>query len=232
MPESIEKPPATVRPDTPARRDAAGPAEAILVPVKRLADAKQRLSLGAEARRALSLAMLTDVLGAAAPWPLRIVVTADPSVAGTAAAAGWVVVDDPGTELNGAVEAGTLAAAERGAAALLVLPFDVPLVSADDLAALFAEDAEVVVCRSDDGGTTGLLRRPPTVVPTAFGPASAARHAATGRAAGLRVSEIRLPGLALDVDDLDDLRLLAATPSRSSAAVLARQLLEPTATGP
>ena len=52
------------------------------------------------------------------------------------------------------------------------LIFDVqtfPLVTGQELAALFATDADVVVARSDDGGTSGLLRRPPGAIAARFG---------------------------------------------------------------
>jgi 2-phospho-L-lactate guanylyltransferase len=202
-------------------------AEAVLIPVKRLDGAKLRLSgpLDAEARRRLALAMLADVLDAAAAWPLRLLVTSDTEVAAAGREAGWSMVDDPGSGLNAAVAAGTRRAVERGAEALLVLPFDVPLVVPGELRTLFAIDADVVVARSDDGGTTGLLRRPPGVIGPLFGPDSARRHVAAAGAAGLRVTETRLPGLVLDIDDLADLERLAGSPSPGRTVALARELL-------
>lgn len=176
-------------------------------------------------RRDLALAMLGDVLQAASAWPLRLIVTSDPDVAATGRQAGWRIVEDPGTGLNGAVTAGTETARSAGASALLVMPFDVPLVSGDDLRSLFATAADVVVCRSDDGGTTALLRRPPDAIEPQFGPGSAGRHAGVAVAAGLHVVEVQLPGLRLDVDDLEDLWRLARTASPRASAVLARKLL-------
>lgn len=201
--------------------------EAILIPVKRLSEAKERLAgvLDPPARRRLALAMLGDVLGAAGGWPLRAVVTSDADAASLAIEAGWDVVGDPGTGLNGAVGTGTAALATAGATALLVLPFDVPLVTAGELAALFGSEAEVVVARSDDGGTTGLLRRPPEAIAPSFGPGSADAHARAAAAAGIRFASLRLPGLRLDVDDAGDLRRLAASPARNPSVRLAQELL-------
>lgn len=201
--------------------------DAVLVPVKQLDAAKLRLdpALGPAGRRRLALAMLDDVLAAAAPWPLRVLVTPDTQVATVAEAAGWHVLRDPGWGLNDALAAGTAVAVEAGATALVILPFDVPLVTPADLEALFAARAPVVVARSDDGGTGALLRRPPRVIATAFGEASAAAHAAAAEAVGVEVETLRLPGLALDIDDVDDLRQLAASPSQGASARVARDLL-------
>lgn len=203
------------------------PLEAILVPVKRLENAKRRLApaLRPDERHRLALSLLHDALAAAAGWPLRLLVTADAEAAALASRAGWHVVEDPGGGLNAALGAGTRRAVTLGADALLVLPFDVPLATPEDLKILFATEAQVVVARSDDGGTTALLRRPPAGMVTAFGPDSAARHLAAARAAGLRAATVHSPGLALDIDNLDDLRQLANSPGAAASAQVARELL-------
>ena len=201
--------------------------EAILIPVKRLSESKLRLAgvLGPPQRRRLALSMFADVLGAAAGWPLRMVVTSDRDAAGMARSEGWSIVPDPGSGLNEAVAAGTTAGASAGATALLVLPFDVPLVTGRELKALFATDADVVVARSDDGGTSGLVRRPPGAIAARFGPDSARSHAGAAAMAGLRVQTVRLPGLSLDIDDPGDLRRLAASGLVLASVTVARELL-------
>jgi 2-phospho-L-lactate guanylyltransferase len=201
--------------------------EAILIPVKRLSESKLRLAgvLDPAQRRRLALSMLSDVLLAGGGWPLRMVVTSDPDAASMARSAGWSVLPDPGSGLNDAVGEGTSALASAGARALLVLPFDVPLVTVGELEALFAVDADVVVARSDDGGTSGLLRRPPGAITPRFGPDSARSHAGAAGMAGLRVRSLRLPGLSLDVDDPGDLRRLAASSLDHASVTVARELL-------
>jgi 2-phospho-L-lactate guanylyltransferase len=201
--------------------------EAILIPVKRLSESKLRLAgvLGPPQRRRLALSMLADVLVAAAGWPLRLVVTSDRDVAAVAGAAGWSIVSDPGPGLNHAVAEGTSVATSAGATALLVLPFDVPLVTPRELEVLFATDGDVVVARSDDGGTSGLLRRPPGAITALFGRDSARSHARAAADAGLRVESLRLPGLSLDVDDPGDLRRLAASGLAHASVEVARELL-------
>lgn len=64
----------------------------------------------------------------------------------------------------------------------------------------------VIVAATRDGGTAALLRRPPTVIATAYGPGSADAHVALAAAAGVPVLRLDLPRLALDVDTPDALR--------------------------
>lgn len=202
--------------------------EGILIPVKGLAGAKGRLDplLGPAGRRRLTLAMLADVLEATQEWPSRLMVTSDPEARALGRASGLTLVSDPGLGLNHAIRAGTHEAMEAGVRALLVLPADVPLVSPADLRRLFSLDAQLVIVRSDDGGTSALLRRPPAVIETRFGPDSATAHASAGRLASLRVLAGRMASLELDVDDMADVARLAACQSDRKSVAVARELLD------
>lgn len=201
--------------------------EGILIPVKRLEEAKRRLHpLGPVARRRLALAMLADVLAATRDWALRFMVTSDSEATELGRAGGLELVPDPGLGVNPAIDAGTREAIQAGVRALLVLPSDVPLVSATDICALFSLDAQLVIVRSDDGGTSALLRRPPAVIPASFGPSSFTLHAQAGRRARLRTELPRMASLALDVDDLADVGRLAASRADRLSVALARELLE------
>jgi 2-phospho-L-lactate/phosphoenolpyruvate guanylyltransferase len=110
----------------------------------------------------------------------------------------------------------TADATAAGAAATLVVAADLPLVAAEDLDAVCAAGARgpaVVVAPTHDGGTGALLRRPPRLIPTAYGPGSAARHLALARAAGASALVVDRQALALDVDDAAGLaRAHAAAP--------------------
>jgi 2-phospho-L-lactate guanylyltransferase len=205
----------------------AQPGEAILVPAKELVRAKSRLTtwLDAAGRRELAVAMLTDVLQATAAWPSRFVVTADPLLADVAAGLGCLPLPDLGGGLNPALRAGTARAVEAGAAKLLILPADVPLVEQPDVAALFSLPAAVVVALSPDGGTAGLLRTPPGIIDPSFGPGSGMRHAAAARWAGVPVLVTTPPSLGLDVDDPADLERLAESPLERNSTRIARRLL-------
>lgn len=201
--------------------------ESILIPVKRLDQAKHRLSerLNPPDRRRLGLAMLADVLRATEKWSHRFIVTSDQDAEAVGLAFGCNLVADPGLGLNHAVVAGTRAAVEAGAHTLLVLPSDVPNVTSDDVTALFCAAGEVVVARAGDGGTNALLRRPPEVIDPCFGPESAARHRRCAEAAGLACTTLDLSSLVLDIDHYRDLVTLAGQPNPRESVRLARQLL-------
>jgi 2-phospho-L-lactate guanylyltransferase len=195
-----------------------------LVPLKALAQAKGRLAplLAPLQRRLLAIAMFEDVVAALQAVPALdppVVVSPDREVWRRADAMGCRVVEEPpGThDLNGALA--TAAAALRGRDALLVVAADLPLASAAGLErVLEAAQAPVAVVPSHDGGGTNVLAwRDPASFAPSFGPDSAARHLTVPGA--VRVDE---PGLALDVDTADDLRLVAER--LDPALVTARRL--------
>lgn len=185
------------------------------VPVKPLAAAKSRLAgvLDPDERQAFCLSMLDDVLGVLARVPAlagRLVVTTDDAVAAHARAAGAGVIDEvPVAGLNAALDLAVTALCAKHAERLLVLPADVPLVTPESLAPLFAADNGVTVVPDRAGiGTNGLLLAPIDAVPFRFGGASLARHRAAAEARGLPFRAIEIPELALDIDTPDDLDAL------------------------
>ena len=160
-----------------------------LVPLRSPGEGKTRLAsvLGTTARAELAGAMLADVVQAltAAGIERLVVVASGPAAAAAAAALGIDVITD-------APEVRTLDDAIRTAATrlapadeLLVAMADLPCLTADDVTELLRTTAPVGLAATTDGGTGGLVRRPADVMPTAYGPASATRHAELALAHGL-----------------------------------------------
>jgi 2-phospho-L-lactate guanylyltransferase len=203
-----------------------------LIPVKELSQAKARLApaLDEAGRRALTLAMLRDVLDAALACPAlnAVAVTSrDEEALAIAKAAGATPLPEPGA-LNEALASATERLRERGAARLLVLAADLPLADAESIGAVISDGAEVVVVPSRDGGTNALALAP-GALPFRYGPGSAQAHLAAS--AGLRARRLELPALALDIDtpaDLDRLRDAATLAGKHTSAALARLGLAPT----
>jgi 2-phospho-L-lactate guanylyltransferase len=102
---------------------------------------------------------------------------------------------DEAPGLNRAVAA----ALRRLGEPVLIVHADLPRLAADDVDRVLTAPGDVVVARSHDGGTNGLLLR--RLIAPSFGPGSAAAHASRARDSGLRATVVDTPGFALDVDD-------------------------------
>lgn len=203
-----------------------------LVPIRGLRTAKTRLSgdLDPEARRVLVSAMLRRTLIAtrdAASIAGTVVVTMDPAAAGIAKEHRAVGLVDLLPGLNSAILAARSLAIARGATAVLILPADLPSVSAGRLETL-TSDAGASGVRPDvvapghvarglvalvpdrhGAGTNAILVSPPDLIDPAFGPDSRAAHRAAALAAGATYVELH-GELTLDVDTAADLLLAAA----------------------
>jgi 2-phospho-L-lactate guanylyltransferase len=181
-----------------------------LVPLKALAEAKGRLApeVGPLQRRLLAIAMFEDVIAALQAVPALaapVVVSPDREVWRRADAMGCRVVEEPpgAGDLNAALASAARAAGNGSP--LLVVAADLPLASAAGLGRVLAAEAPVAVVPSADGaGTNVLAWRDPASFAPSFGPDSSARHLAVPGA--VRVDD---PGLALDVDTVEDLRVVA-----------------------
>jgi 2-phospho-L-lactate guanylyltransferase len=193
-----------------------------LVPIRGLATAKTRLrpDLGPEERAALVELLLRRTLIAtrdARRIAGTVVVTKDPAVAAIASRHGAVGLVERLPGLNEAIEAARSLAVARGATAVLVLPADLPAVTARAIDSLIGEadgaaDPRLVLLVPDrhGTGTNALFLRPPSVADPAFGEGSRAAHAAAADRAGAAVRELDGP-LALDVDTPADLVLAEST---------------------
>ncbi len=193
-----------------------------IVPIRGLESAKTRLGEGLdpEERHELVTAMLRRTLRAARATNSiagTVVVTMDPAAAGLASEHGAIGLVERAPGLNPAIEAGRSVAVARGATAILVLPADIPAVSAgalDDVvscarratATSRARDLGVVIVVPDQHGegTNALLVSPPALIRPTFGPGSRRAHTAAARAAGATLVETAGP-LSLDIDTPADL---------------------------
>ena len=212
-----------------------------IVPVKPLRHAKSRLApaLGNEERLALSRDMLRTVLAAltaASGIDRTLLVSRDPEALALGRQLGARTLSErsrfvalrtpegahlsrgpsgsrrgPPIALNQALAQATKAAVGSGASAVLVLPADLPLVTAQDIEALidYVDPPPAVVLAPDRrrDGTNALLAWPPALIEYAFGEASFDRHRTAALNAGVRVAICDRPGLALDLDLPEDLGL-------------------------
>jgi 2-phospho-L-lactate guanylyltransferase len=194
---------------------------AAVLPVKRFAEAKQRLgaSVTDPLRRELAQAMVGDVLVAlheTASIELTIVVTGEPSVTEQALAQGAIVIDDTAQDgQSAAVALGIATALGERFERVLCIPGDCPTLDPADLDALLSRSAgerpEVVIIPDRHStGTNGLLLTPPDAIAPSFGPDSCERHRALALAAGVHWRIERPASLLLDIDTSEDLTALRA----------------------
>src|ERR671931_149459 len=175
---------------------------AFLVPF-RGAEGKRRLAPATpEARVALGLAMLADVLAAAVAVGRTTVVTNDEAAWRVAAELEVDVLAGGPMGQGPAVEAALRRLEPVGL--VLVVNADLPCVQPDDLRALLdaVPPAGIAVAPAADGTTNALALADASLFEPLYGPGSADRFLAlTGQA--VRVDH---PNLAHDVDTLEDLR--------------------------
>ena len=189
-----------------------------VVPVGTLDGAKSRLgeTLDAEERRDLATRLLARTLAAALATPgidEVLVVTPDDEVRQLAARAGARPIRQQSQGLNVGLRQARDEVLASGGDALLVVPIDLPLISAEALQAVLAplddrtRPLVVLVPDRHGRGTNALLVAPPDAIEFGFGGDSRRAHAACAADAGARFVELDGP-LSLDLDTPDDLLLV------------------------
>jgi 2-phospho-L-lactate guanylyltransferase len=186
----------------------------ILIAAKQLEFAKTRLApvLPPGERRALAQAMFRDVLQAStrAAADHVAVVTSDAGLLALARDAGALSIDEEFPRgLNAAVALATSELIAAGARTVCTVLSDIPLVTAEDIDAVFAAmpagHGAVLVPSRDFSGTNMICRSPADAVPTRFGRMSLVRHLDDCRSVELPATVLRLARPALDLDVLADL---------------------------
>jgi 2-phospho-L-lactate/phosphoenolpyruvate guanylyltransferase len=206
-----------------------------ILPVKRLDWAKSRLdgALSPERRRTLAAALMQNALQAllkSRALERVVVVSADPEALSLARKHGAQVLAEKSVAgLNQALTDARTEASRQGAASLLVLASDLPLVTPSEVRTLVRELKGSGVTLAPDRrrqGTNALLLQPADAIEFAFGIDSFERHLQLAHNAGIKARVCDLPGLAFDIDlpgDLDDLCKLGWKPP---------EVLEPVTTQP
>jgi 2-phospho-L-lactate guanylyltransferase len=189
-----------------------------IVPVKPLRRGKSRLSgvLTEDERTALNQCLLSntlDVLATVLEVEHTLVVSRDPKALALARDHGARTVQEQGApQLNLALTRATVVAISHAVRGVLVLPADLPLLTAEDVRALVTRSLQppVVVIAPDRHrrGTNALLVSPAGMINYFFGVGSFERHCSLARKTKARLEICELPNLALDVDLPEDLELV------------------------
>ena len=189
-----------------------------IVPVKPLRRGKSRLKgvLSEEKRAILNYSMLEKTLQTLAEEPeisQVLVVSRDPAALALAREKGARTVMEEGSpELNLALTRASAVAKRYGAAGVLIIPADLPLLSLDDLK-LFLSKAgnppEMII--SPDrrwDGTNALLINPIGAIEYTYGPGSLYKHINQAKGKNLHTVVIPLPTIGFDLDLPEDLEML------------------------
>jgi 2-phospho-L-lactate guanylyltransferase len=191
--------------------------KALLIPIKDTSRAKTRLAelLSAEERRQLVWAMFEDVGRAVkdATLPDRVVVVSsfEPAIA-RARSLGWdALVEESQTSESASVDWASRSLASRGFDVVMRLPADIPLVEARDVDELLATDlrapAALLVPSREGTGTNAIIRTPPDLFPSRFGPNSLALHSQEAARVKVDCLIVENTRLALDIDEPADIEL-------------------------
>ncbi|HEX5147600.1 MAG TPA: 2-phospho-L-lactate guanylyltransferase [Candidatus Limnocylindrales bacterium] len=197
-----------------------GPARiAAIIPVGTLEGAKTRLgeTLDAEERQDLAERLLARTVGAALAVERLadvLVISPDREVLHRAAALGARTLRQRSSGLNAGLAEARMDVVAGGADAIVVLPIDLAMVSAEALVDVIepltgAGPGSVVALVTDrhGTGTNALALRPPEVIEFAFGSNSRAAHREAAETAGAAYVEVEGP-LAIDIDTPEDLVLV------------------------
>jgi len=193
----------------------------VVVLVKDFSDAKQRLrpALGVDQRLELARENARLALAAARAGDRTLAVCGSEAAAEVARLGGAeVLLESSPSGQNPAARLGIEHAASQGAAAVLLLSSDLPLVNRRTVAGMLASarrlrpPAVVAAPATGRGGTNALYLSPPDAIDMHFGDDSLAEFGRAAVSRGARFQLFDSPRLALDLDepaDLAELKRLA-----------------------
>jgi 2-phospho-L-lactate/phosphoenolpyruvate guanylyltransferase len=192
--------------------------KALLIPIKDPARGKTRLSelLSAQERARLVWAMFEDVCRAVSACKRAdriVIVTSFAPAIERAQASGWdVLIEESQISESASVDRASRRLAESGFDSVMRLPADVPCVQASDIDELLAIDLArpgAALAPSREGtGTNAIIRTPPDLFPSRFGPDSLRLHKQEAARVGVECLIVENARIALDIDEPSDIELL------------------------
>jgi len=211
-----------------------------LIPVKSLLESKRRLShlLLPEQRAELIRGLLQRELSVLSQVPTIdkvLIISSDPTVWNVARENGALVEEELESQgLNIAVARGLAAAHRNGVSAALILPVDLPFITASDVELMINAGLEITnwdqkpprisdlqnnngthinkepgcvmaICSDEDGdGSNAIFINPAREFSFHFGPGSFQSHIQEAKERGMTVRLVSAPGLKFDLDNEND----------------------------
>ncbi len=188
-----------------------------ILPVKPFKSGKSRLAsvLSEEERPLLNYALFDNTVKTLKAVPgvdQILVISRDPEALSLAGRYGArTVQEEDHSDLNRALVRATAVAQQEGADSILIIPVDLPLLTAGSVRQMTerASQPPVMVIAPDHHGegTNGLLLNPPGLIPYRYGSHSFQQHVHLAQQKGFRVEIFRDQAFALDLDMPEDLAL-------------------------
>jgi len=192
--------------------------KALLIPVKDPQNSKTRLSslLSLKERRRLAWTMFEDVSQAITDSRQAdriVLVTSFAPAIERGRALGWeVLIEQSQVSESASVDWASRILAERGFDVVMRLPTDLPLVQAGDIDAVLSiglkSPGALLIPSREGTGTNAMIRTPPNLFPSRFGPNSFALHKAEAARVGGECMIVNNTRIALDIDEPADVELL------------------------
>ncbi|HTF37319.1 MAG TPA: 2-phospho-L-lactate guanylyltransferase [Blastocatellia bacterium] len=208
--------------------------KALLIPVKDPTHAKTRLAelLLEEERRRLAWAMFEDVtraiVNARAPDRVVMVTSFTPAIE-RARSLGWdVLIEESQTSESASVDWASRILSERGFDTVMRLPADLPVVRAEDIDELLSIELDspgaLLVPSREGTGTNAIIRTPPALFPSRFGPNSLALHKQEAARIAVECVIVNNARIALDIDEPADVELLMEEGGATLALAALREM--------
>ena len=207
---------------------------ALLIPIKDPLNAKTRLAevLSEEERRRFAWAMFEDVsqaiAGAQKPDRVFLVTNFAPAIE-RGRKQGWdVLTEQSQISESESVDWASRVLAEGGFDTVMRLPADLPLVRAEDIDEIFSIEVDspgaLLVPSREGSGTNAIVRRPPTLFPSRFGPNSLHLHKQEATRMGVECVIVNNNRIGLDIDEPTDLEALIKEGSGTRAVAVLSQM--------
>lgn len=187
----------------------------ILIPVKELSTANERLSsiMSQQKRTELAYVMLKDVFSAVKSSKLadnKVVVTMDKKAIKMGLKEGFEVIKEESQQgESSSVDEALQVCKLMGASSVLVIPGDAPLITGEDLDFIFEkerqENSVILVPSGDELGTNAILRKPPDAIPSRFGHDSFRKHKEEAEKRHLPFDVYEISNIAIDLDEPKDI---------------------------
>jgi len=194
------------------------PMNALLIPLKDPDNAKTRLAglFSANERRLLVWAMFDDVCNAVRearePDCVVMVTNYQPAILRAREIEWDVLIEESQVSESASIDWASRMLAQRGIDTVMRLPADLPLVRADDIDAVLSLTIDapgaLLVPSREGTGTNAIIRTPPTLFPSRFGPNSLALHKQEAAKVGVECVILENARIALDIDEPADVEML------------------------